>query len=202
VDNKDKPNQDRPYAVGYGKPPLATRFQKGHPGYKRRKAPNTAAIDFRLEVIRQLDQMVTVTENGKSRRMTVAEVLSRRFQQTIANGDAKARRQLMGIYRWSDRQSDSSSAAGARERKSFETIMWQFAAAFHEECYQLICDSQRDCSTIEEWEEALKGGDLALRQDLQLFALYSDRAHFEGFLDRLAKGVLLRMSDRAAGTAT
>ncbi len=62
---------ERDYTVGYGKPPVQTRFQKGRSGNPKgrpRKSKNSATI---VKAI--LEEEVSVTKNGERTRMSAHE---------------------------------------------------------------------------------------------------------------------------------
>ncbi len=150
-------DSERSYRVGYGKPPAETRFYKGHPGYKRRKRPPALAMDFRQEVVEQLNERVTVTENGTRRRITVAEVIVRKFGKLIGRGDAKARAQLMQMLKWADRASDGKLKEPVQERRDFQTIMQDFCTDMQKERYLMSCDLQEDKTLLPKLEAVITG---------------------------------------------
>jgi hypothetical protein len=80
--------EDRPYEVGYGKPPINSRFQKGKSGNERGRPPGSKN---HLTALRQiLDETVTFTENGKRRSMTKLELAMNVQLNKAANGDTRA----------------------------------------------------------------------------------------------------------------
>lgn len=77
------------YKTGYGKPPLQTRFKKGasgNPSGRPRRSKDFAAL---LE--RQLDQLVTVTRNGRKVRVPMREHLVLNTLISAIKGDSRAR---------------------------------------------------------------------------------------------------------------
>jgi len=92
------------YDVGYGRPPKTTRFQPGKSGNPRggkKRQPSVAG-----QVDQVLKRMVTVTEGGKSRRITLQEVMLRTIGNNAAKGDLKSAAFLLDL-RHSHRDSKS-----------------------------------------------------------------------------------------------
>ena len=76
------------YKTGYKNPPFHTRFQKGvlgNPRGRPKTSRNTATI-FNDES----DTRITVTENGKTLRMTKRELVMKGLVNKAAKGEAKA----------------------------------------------------------------------------------------------------------------
>jgi hypothetical protein len=88
--------------VGYGRPPKAYRFapgKSGNPGGRRKNTRRVGAI--LQDVIRQ---KVTITENGRTRRVPAIEGMLRRLTNDALRGDASAMKLLLSLV---DRYSDS-----------------------------------------------------------------------------------------------
>jgi hypothetical protein len=83
------------YAVGYGRPPLATRFRPGHSGNPkgRPKGSKSAASMARDS----LERKVPVTEHGSRRNMTVRAVAFWRLAEKAVSGDVKALVYLLSL---------------------------------------------------------------------------------------------------------
>ncbi|HXH53157.1 MAG TPA: DUF5681 domain-containing protein [Sphingomicrobium sp.] len=80
--------QEPGYQVGYGKPPLASRFRPGRSGNpagrpKGAKNYNTVMDDV-------LSEKIAVTFRGKTRKITAWEGAFRRQVQKALDGDSKA----------------------------------------------------------------------------------------------------------------
>src|SRR4051812_4337181 len=57
-------DDDRPYDVGYGRPPKATRFRKGQSGNPRGRPKGAQGLRSLLEAA--LAQQITVSEGGRT----------------------------------------------------------------------------------------------------------------------------------------
>lgn len=82
----DKDN--RPYPVGYGKPPRHTQFKSGRSGNPEGRPRTSRDSDTLLKSV--LLETVTAKENGREQRMTKVEAIFTR----LVNGAA------MGDHRW------------------------------------------------------------------------------------------------------
>jgi hypothetical protein len=90
-----KPRRRRPatYDVGYGKPPMASRFQLGRSGnpFGRKRGQPTA----RSPVEKVLDEPVTVKVDGKARRVSLTEAVVLQTAQRALGGSVTATREIL-----------------------------------------------------------------------------------------------------------
>ncbi|NML92870.1 DUF5681 domain-containing protein [Novosphingobium olei] len=86
-----------PYAVGYRKPPLHTRFQKGTSGFKGRKHRKKASLAEQLDEL--LAETLVVNEGGKSKRMTTGKVFLRLQMKKALSGDRHAAALIFAFMR-------------------------------------------------------------------------------------------------------
>ena len=90
--------------VGYGKPPVSTRFKKGQSGNPRGR-PRNRHRDIPHDTV--LGQMVTVREEGCARRVTAAEAfLLQLTQKGLAGDNAAARSSLEAIEKARSQRGD------------------------------------------------------------------------------------------------
>ena len=84
------------YEVGYGKPPKATRFQKGRSGNPS-GGPKKSAPPLDLGVILEEieNEEIIVFDNGKRKSMKKAEIHFRQQFTKAINGDLKTARLLV-----------------------------------------------------------------------------------------------------------
>lgn len=83
-------------AVGYGRPPKAHRFQKGRSGNPsgRPKAQKTSLELFRKE----LSARLSVQDQGRSRKLTKAELIVKQYVNRAVKGDAAALRMMSPLF--------------------------------------------------------------------------------------------------------
>ena len=81
------------YDIGYCRPPKRSQFQPGQSGNPtgRRKASPT--IGVRLQEL--MNSKVTVTENGRSRRISRLDVMLRQLANDAMRGDQRAMKLLI-----------------------------------------------------------------------------------------------------------
>ena len=96
------------YEVGYGRPPVQTRFRKGTcPNPKGRGAKKG------LEVGKIFGDVVhshmEISEGGRRKRITKTEYIIRSLVMAAVNGDVKAATQLLKIHRYSEQHGDYTS---------------------------------------------------------------------------------------------
>jgi Family of unknown function (DUF5681) len=76
------------YEVGYGKPPLHTRFRKGQSGNPKGRGKGTK--NFATIFMKAMSQSVTITENGKRRKISKLDAAVTQLANDAARGDKKA----------------------------------------------------------------------------------------------------------------
>lgn len=93
---KDKlPIEDESYVVGYGKPPLHSRFQPGRSGNKagRRKGVR----NLKTDVQRTLQMQIKIKEGGRTRRRSTQEGALMVLREKALQGDARALDHLLAL---------------------------------------------------------------------------------------------------------
>ncbi len=91
-DNEPQGEQE---AVGYGRPPLHSRFktgQSGNPKGRPRGKRNMASL-----LDEALAQRISITSNGKRKRVSVENALLMRLVEKALGGDLKAAAMLLGL---------------------------------------------------------------------------------------------------------
>ena len=81
--------------VGYRRPPRHSRFQPGQSGNPRGRPPGVKSLS---DIVRKIvGQKVTVTENGRVRRVPRLEAILLRAAGEASRGDARALRLLLQL---------------------------------------------------------------------------------------------------------
>ena len=76
------------YAIGYGRPPLRTRFQSGRSGNPKGRPKGSK--NFSTLIAEELAQPVVLTENGKRKRMSKRQALAKQLTNRALSNDLKA----------------------------------------------------------------------------------------------------------------
>ncbi|MGE0674554.1 MAG: DUF5681 domain-containing protein [Methylibium sp.] len=82
-----KPPKD-PDGVGYGRPPPASQFKPGKSGNPKGRPKGSR--NFNTVLDEALDERVTVTVNGRSRKLPKRSVIAKQAVHKAASGDLKA----------------------------------------------------------------------------------------------------------------
>jgi hypothetical protein len=82
--------------VGYGQPPLATRFRKGQSGNP--KGRPKGARNLKTLLREALNEKITVNENGKRRAITKMQAGVKQLANKVASGDVKTTLKLVDLH--------------------------------------------------------------------------------------------------------
>ena len=103
------------YKVGYKKPPLHTRFQKGQSGNPSGRRPK-GSKNFSTLLAEALNEPVVVTEDGRRRKISKRELGVRQLANKFAMAEAQATKMLLGLMLERERL---AAAAPPAEQPSF-----------------------------------------------------------------------------------
>ena len=85
------------YEVGYRRPPASGRFRPGTSGNPKGRPKGTRNFVTLLQ--QELQQTVTVNENGRKRKITRQQAMVKRIVANALNGDARAILLLIDILK-------------------------------------------------------------------------------------------------------
>jgi hypothetical protein len=95
-------------AVGYKRPPIATRFKPGQSGNP--KGRKKAIRNFKIDVRNELDEVITVHEGGRAMKITKQRALVKALVAAAIKGDMRATTALVSFCTkaFSDKEDDQS----------------------------------------------------------------------------------------------
>jgi Family of unknown function (DUF5681) len=100
------PKTRRDYEVGYGKPPLHTRFQKGQSGNPKGRPRGQKNLSSLLNEV--LNGWVIVVENGRRKRITKREAIITQLVNKSAAADLKATQMVVALLQEVEAQADDA----------------------------------------------------------------------------------------------
>jgi len=104
--NREKDSKSPDYVIGYRRPPKASQFSPGKSGNPKGRPRGSRPVGAVLQDI--IQQKVTVTENGKARRIPAIEVMLRRLANDAMRSDQRAIKLLLSLV---DRYAESPETA-------------------------------------------------------------------------------------------
>jgi len=84
--DKKKPT-DGAYEVGYGKPPVKTRFKPGQSGNPRGRPKKAKNINALIQA--ELNKTIAITENGRTKRITKRQAIIMQLINRAIKGETK-----------------------------------------------------------------------------------------------------------------
>jgi len=85
------------YEIGYRRPPKASRFKKGKSGNPKGRPKGSG--NFLTLLQQELDQTITVNENGKKKTISRMQAMVKRMVARALQGEQKALLSLVEILR-------------------------------------------------------------------------------------------------------
>ncbi|WP_291158432.1 DUF5681 domain-containing protein [Hyphomicrobium sp.] len=82
------------YRVGYGKPPKHSRFKPGQSGNP--KGRPKGAPGFKAELEKELRQLITVTEGGRTRKLSKQLAMIKALCAKALKGDVRSVQLILG----------------------------------------------------------------------------------------------------------
>jgi hypothetical protein len=103
--------------VGYRRPPRHSRFQPGQSGNPRGRPKGVKSLP---DIVRKIvGQKVTITENGRARRIPRLEAILLRAAGEASRGDARALRLLLQL---TERYGESAQTGAQHETTAAEDL--------------------------------------------------------------------------------
>jgi hypothetical protein len=121
---QDPDEIDPQYDVGFRKPPLHTRFKKGRSGNP--KGRPVGQKNMNSLITRALNRSVTVTENGRRKKVTKREAIVMQLVNKSASADLTAIRMLFGLLSDNPTENQGSVAPEVNLGETDRLIMERF----------------------------------------------------------------------------
>ena len=83
------------YDVGYGKPPVSTRFKPGQSGNPKGRPKGTR--NFKTDLREELDSKIRIQEGQQGLVISKQQVLIKRMLESATKGNMRAMQILMGV---------------------------------------------------------------------------------------------------------
>jgi Family of unknown function (DUF5681) len=120
VENENKQDE---YEVGYRRPPRHTRFEKGQSGNYRGRPRGAKNMATHLK--EALRERVVINENGRRKRVTKMDVVSRRLVNKAVEGDLRFIEFLVALsekYKLTDREEKPEAWQPENQRRNLDLL--------------------------------------------------------------------------------
>jgi Family of unknown function (DUF5681) len=112
--------KDTSYEVGYGRPPVNTRFVKGQSGNRAGRPRGSKNLDSIIE--HEAQQLVTVHGAGGTRKVTKLHAAAIQLANKAAQGDPRAQRELFAQIRGTEEAAVSNAPPTEHSEPDLLTI--------------------------------------------------------------------------------
>jgi hypothetical protein len=120
MSKKKKPQSTGP--VGYGSPPVHTRFRKGHSGNPTGKRRLGEAERAKKIICQEAYRLLTIREGDKITRMPALQAVVRSHFASAAKGNVAAQRAVIKAAQEIEAEERASRTAGIEKRKSRKDV--------------------------------------------------------------------------------
>lgn len=102
------------FEVGYGRPPVATRFRPGQSGNPRGRPKG--ARNLSTLVAASLSERIAINENGRRRRISKMEAVVKQLVNRAASGELRATQLLLALVQSHEAQKRAATALADTEK--------------------------------------------------------------------------------------
>ena len=103
-----------PYAVGYGKPPMHTRFRKGQSGNPGGRPRRTVTARAKALALREAYRTVTVKEGDRTLALPAIQAILRSQIVLAAKGNVQAQRAVLAAIQTIEQENVEAAAVAAQ----------------------------------------------------------------------------------------
>ena len=115
-------NKPRPYEVGYGKPPMHTRFRKGVSGNPRGGSRTQRAARVSALALKEAYRMVTVREGDKVTSLPAIQAVMRSQVALAVKGSGPAQRAMIAAIHALEQELATEAAAQEKAAAALRPI--------------------------------------------------------------------------------
>ena len=118
------PNQD--YEIGYGRPPKDTQCPPGQSGNPKGRKRRPKSVQAQVQKV--LSKKVTIKEGGKTRSVSLQEVILRNLANNAAKGDLKAVAFVFHLLKspeYADTDAIDQNSLSAEDQAMFDDMVKQ-----------------------------------------------------------------------------
>jgi Family of unknown function (DUF5681) len=127
MDGKDD-GGDGDGSIGYGRPPMHTRFKPGQSGNV--KGRPRGSKNLTTTMTKELNQKVTINENGRRKKITMREAIAKQALNKAAGGNSSLIRALLTLIPMFETRSEESQAVRSEPTPLPPGIVSLFHGAF------------------------------------------------------------------------
>ncbi len=132
------------YEIGYGKPPIGRRFQKGQSGNPL--GPRKKTLSALL--VAALDEPVSLTTEGQRRRISKREAIVAQLVDKSASADLRATKMLIDMLKEVERKAGAAGSEPAHLTPADEEVVANLLARLR--TMELVKNHHRDTENTEE----------------------------------------------------
>lgn len=126
--DNNSPNGD--YEVGYGKPPKHTQFKPGQSGNPKGRKKKPKSVQSQMQAA--MSRKVTIQEDGKSKRLSMQQLMLRSLSTKAAKGDIRAAGfvlKLLNAPEFADGETIDAGALSTADQALLDQMLGQLGAS-------------------------------------------------------------------------
>ena len=109
------------YEVGYGKPPVQTRFQPGQSGNPRGRPKRVPTLPELVQ--REAKRRIVILEDGEHRKVTKIDALAKRLFQEALKGNARSTQQVIQLLAISAATKEAASESRQAQNETDQALL-------------------------------------------------------------------------------
>ena len=158
-----------PYAVGYGKPPLHTRFRKGQSGNPGGRPRRTVTARAKALALREAYRTVTVKEGDRTLALPAIQAILRSQVVLAAKGNVQAQRAVLAAIQTIEQENVEAAARAERSLQAQRATLAAIPTIEQEHAVAAAFTARNTCGNMSYTEAARRVESLlGLDQEVKL----------------------------------